>query len=138
MRRAAQLFCTFALSACWRGRWSCGYLLALGLLGVHPVGRLLRLRPVVNRSSAKSALREPLRSLAPGRSAPSTSTAKSDITKHAIIFKGHEGDVGALDGAFVGIVPLGNAGPPVAMSPPPDLAMALSRRVVVAVRPVVE
>ena len=29
-------------------------------------------------------------------------TAKSDITKHAIIFKGHEGDVGALDGAFAG------------------------------------
>ena len=64
--------------------------------------------------------------------------AQSYITKHPVIFKGHEADFGSLGGAFVGIVPLGNAGPPVAMSPPPDLAMALSRRVVVAVRPVVE
>ena len=49
--------------------------------------------------------------------------AKSDITKHAVIFKGHEADVGSLGGAFVGIVPRSNAGPPVAISPPPDIAM---------------
>ena len=49
--------------------------------------------------------------------------AQSYITKHAVIFKGHEADVGSLGGAFVGIVPRSNTGPPVAISPPPDLAM---------------
>ena len=49
--------------------------------------------------------------------------AKSDITKHAVILKGHEADVGSLGGAFIRIVPRSNANPPVPISPPPDLAM---------------
>ena len=44
-------------------------------------------------------------------------TAKSDITKHTIILKGHEADIGSLGGAFIGIVAGGNAGTPAAMIP---------------------
>src|SRR5271165_6922219 len=34
---------------------------------------------------------------------------KSDITKYAVVFKGHEADVGSLGGALIGIVPRSNA-----------------------------
>src|SRR5271157_3826310 len=49
--------------------------------------------------------------------------AKSDITKYAVIFKGHEADVGSLGGTFIRIVPRSNLSPPVPISPPPHLAM---------------
>src|SRR5271166_5109331 len=48
---------------------------------------------------------------------------KSDITKYAVVFKGHEADVGSLGGALIGIVPRSNASPPVPISSPPHLAM---------------